>query len=134
MSNGWSLVISDGSGYWGELHMTGGTLKCQEYRSDSWTIVGYGTNDKGYFTMDGGTVTTANRLYVGFQGYGVLYMNGGTMNIGGTFGIGFGEVFSTGRGYVYLDGGTINVTGGQGLLMSSPAGCFGTSRYSRRHS
>ena len=112
------------SGYWGELHMTGGTLNVSGV-GDSWTIIGYGTNDQGFFTMDGGTLTTANRLYVGFQGYGVLYMNGGTMNIGGTFGIGFGEVSSTGRGYVYLDGGTINVTGGQGLLMSSPAGCFG---------
>jgi hypothetical protein len=114
------------AGYYGELHMTGGTLNVAAPGSgDSWTIIGYGPSDTGFFTMDGGTMTTSNRVYIGFQGYGELRMNGGTMNIGGTFGIGFGEVFSTGRGHVYLDGGTINVTGGEGLLMSSPAGCQG---------
>jgi hypothetical protein len=121
------LVVGD-MGYYGELYMTGGTLNVAASSPlfDSWTIVGYGLDDIGVFTLNGGTVTTANRLYVGFQGQGYLFMNGGVMNIGGTFGIGFGEISTTGSGYVYLNGGTINVGGaGQGLIMSYPAGCFG---------
>jgi hypothetical protein len=115
------LVIGDTAN--GELHMTGGTLNVSG-TPDSWTIVAYAPSDVATFTMDGGTMTTSNRVYVGFQGNGTLNMNGGTINVGGTFGIGYGEGFTTGRGYVYLNGGTINASGT--FTMSSPTGCIGT--------
>jgi hypothetical protein len=118
------LVIGDNVS--GGVHMTGGAFNISG-AGDSWSIIAYGPSDVGVFTMDGGTVTTNNRFYVGFQGNGTVNMNGGTMNIGGTFGIGYGEGFTTARGYVYLNGGTINVTStsGTNLNMSSPAGCLG---------
>ena len=108
----------------GELHMTGGTLKVGA--GGSWFILAYGSSDIGIFTLDGGTVTTTDHVFVGFQGQGTVVMNGGTMNIGGTFGIGFNDTgATTGIGYVYLNGGIINVTGTGGILMSSPTGCIG---------
>jgi len=112
------IACGDGGiiGAIGELHMTGGTLDITS-PYDSWTILGYGASDVGTFTIDGGTVTTSNRFFVGFGGTGTLNMNGGTLNIGGTFGINYN---TTGRGYVYLNGGTINQTGGEGLIMKSP--------------
>jgi hypothetical protein len=100
----------------GDLHMTGGTLDITS-PYDSWTILGYGASDVGTFTIDGGTVTTSSRFFVGFGGAGILNMNGGTLNIGSTFGINYNI---TGRGYVYLNGGTIKQTGGEGLIMKSP--------------
>jgi len=120
------LVVGDNVS--GEMHMTGGTLSIAPPPSGTWAIIAYALNDVGIFTMDGGTVTTGDRLFVGFQGNGTLNMNGGTMNIGGTFGIGYGEGYTTGRGYVYLNGGTINVGTagvGSGLMMSTPAGQIG---------
>jgi hypothetical protein len=111
------LVVGDGAN--GELHMTGGTLNVSGV-GDSWTIVAYGPSDEGTFTMDGGIMTTSDRVFVGFQGNGTLNMNGGTINIGGTFGIGYGEAFTTGRGTVNLAGGTINASGT--FTMSAPAG------------
>jgi len=118
------LVVGDTAS--GDLHMTGGTLNVNKGTGiDSWSIVAYGASDVASFTMDGGTVTTDNRFYIGFGGTGTLNMNGGTINVGGTFGIGYGEGFITGRGTVNLAGGTINVTGTGGLIMSSPTGCVG---------
>jgi len=116
------LVVGDTAD--GELHMTDGTLNVSGV-PDSWTIVAYGPSDVATFTMDGGIMTTGNRVFVGFQGEGTLNMNGGTINIGGDFGIGYGEGFTTGRGYVYLNSGTISVSGND-FFMSSPAGCIGT--------
>jgi hypothetical protein len=116
--------IACGDGGTGGLHMTGGTLIVGIAPGDTWTILGYGAADSGTFTIDGGTITTADRVFIGFQGTGVLNMNGGTFNIGGTFGIGNNDVpTTTGRGTVNLAGGTINVAGA--LTMSSPAGCLG---------
>jgi glycoprotein endo-alpha-1,2-mannosidase len=103
------IACGDGGGLVGaigELNMTGGTLDISS-ASDSWTILGYGLLDEGTFTIDGGTITTTNRVFVGFGGQGTLNMNGGTFNIGGAFGIGYGA----GSGIVHLNGGTINVTG-----------------------
>jgi len=121
----WLVIGDNGSG---ELHMTGGTLNVSG-TFDTWTIVAYAPPDVGIFTMDGGTMTTSDRVFIGFQGNGTLNMNGGTMNIGGTFGIGFCDAgATTGRGTVNLAGGTINVGTagiGVGLIMSSPAGCIG---------
>ncbi len=103
--------VACGDGQPGAFHMTGGTLTVGTAPGDTWTILGYGAADNGTFTMDGGTVTTADRFYVGYGGTGTLNMNGGTINIGagGTFGIGYGEGSTTGRGTVNLVGGTINV-------------------------
>ena len=116
------VVVGDGGT--GALQMTGGTLTVGAAMGDTWIGVAYGPTDVGTFTMDGGTITTADRVFVGFQGNGTLNMNGGTFNIGGIFGIGFNDAGTTaGRGYVNLNGGTINVTGL--LRMSSPAGCLG---------
>jgi hypothetical protein len=108
----------------GELFMTGGTLTVGTAPGDTWTILAYGADDVGTFTMDGGTVTTADRVFVGFNGIGTLNMNGGTFNIGGKLGIANNDSGGTkAKGYVNLDGGTINVAGA--FVMSSPTGCLG---------
>jgi hypothetical protein len=100
------IALSDGS--FGALQMTGGTLNVGEAPGDSWFIVAYGISDVGTFTLDGGAVTTSNRVFVGFKGQGTIVMNSGTFNIGGMFGIGFCDAnTTTGEGYVYLNGGTI---------------------------
>jgi len=120
------LVVGDNAS--GEMHMTGGSLAISPPPNPNWAIVAYGPKDVGIITMDGGTINTGDRLFIGFQGNGTLNMNGGTLNVGGTFGIGYGEGYTTGRGYVYLYGGTINVgtqAVGSGLMMSTPAGQLG---------
>ena len=126
------LVVGDNVS--GEMHVTGGSLTVAPPPSGTWAIVAYAAKDVGIITMDGGTINTGDRLFIGFQGNGTLNMNGGTINVGGTFGIGYGEGYTTGRGYVYLNGGTINVgttitpTGGStgsGLMMSTPVGQIG---------
>ena len=114
------LALSDGAP--GDLRMTGGTLNVSGSSADTWTIIAYAPSDVGIFTMDGGTITTSSRFYVGFQGQATLNMNGGSLNIGGIFGIAYGEGWTTGRGYVYLAGGTITAADFQ---MASPAGCIG---------
>lgn len=114
------LVIGDNVS--GELTMNGGTLNVSGL-ADTWTIIAYGATDVGIFNVNGGVVTTKDRVFVGFGGNGTLNMNAGTMNIGGTFGIGYGEAATTGRGTVNLTGGTINAAGT--FTMSSPAGCLG---------
>jgi hypothetical protein len=108
----------------GALTITGGTLNVGVAMGDTWIIVAYDTVAVGTITMDGGTVTTVDRVFIGFQGNGTLNMNGGTFNIGGTLGIGFNDAGGvTGRGTVNLAGGTINVVGA--FQMSSPAGSLG---------
>jgi T5SS/PEP-CTERM-associated repeat protein len=87
------IALSDGAP--GALQMTGGTLNVGEAPGDSWFIIAYGASDVGTFTLDGGAVTTSNRVFVGFQGQGTLDMNGGTFDIGGTFGIGFCDANTT---------------------------------------
>jgi len=121
------IALSDGTP--GGLRMTGGTLNVAKGTQpgsplDSWFIIGYGATDNGTFTMDGGTVTTVDRVYVGFMGTGTIIINGGSMNIGGLFGIGYCDngYTTTGRGYVYVNGGTITVASFQ---MGYPAGCVG---------
>ncbi|MGA2916670.1 MAG: hypothetical protein ABSE89_11655 [Sedimentisphaerales bacterium] len=117
----WVVV---GNGGTGAFRMTGGTLTVGTAPGDTWIIVAYDAADNGTITMDGGTITTADRVFVGFQGTGTLNMNGGTINIGGKFGIGNNDAGGlAGKGYVNLDGGTINVAGA--FDMSTPTGCVG---------
>ncbi len=116
--------IACGDGGTGGMHMTGGTLTVGIALGDTWIILGYGASDTGTFTIDGGTITTADRVFIGFQGTGTLNMNGGIFNIGGTFGVGNNDAAATtGKGTVNLAGGTINVAGT--FVMSTPAGCVG---------
>lgn len=116
------LVIGDNAS--GELVLNGGNLNISGV-NDSWTIVAYSPSDVGILTIkNNGTMTTSNRVFVGFQGNGTLNMDGGTLNVGGTFGIAYGETVGTSaRGTVNLAAGTINVAGT--FTMSSPAGCVG---------
>ena len=97
--------IACGDGGNGAFSMTGGTLTVGTVPGDTWTILGYGASNAGTFTMDGGTVNTVDRMFVGFMGTGTLNMNGGALNIGGMFGIATGGTAA--HGYVYLKGGTI---------------------------
>jgi hypothetical protein len=116
--------VAVGDGGTGALLMTGGTLTVGTAMGDTWLILAYGASDVGTFTMEGGTVTTADRVFVGFQGNGTLDMNGGTFKIGGKFGIGNNDAGGTAaRGYVNLNGGTIDVNGA--FDISSPTGCLG---------
>jgi len=117
------VVVGDG-GTGALRSITGGTFTVGTAPGDTWIIVAYGAADNGTITMEGGTITTADRVFIGFQGTGTLNMSGGTINIGGKFGIGNNDAGGiAARGYVNLDGGTINVTGA--FDMSTPTGCIG---------
>ena len=87
--------------------VNGGTLTTSG--SSARIDVGYDAGTTGTLTINSGTVTCGQYLYVGYSGTGTLNMNGGTLNITGTrFRIGYN---STGVGRVYLYGGTINCNG-----------------------
>jgi glycoprotein endo-alpha-1,2-mannosidase len=116
------LALSDGGE--GDLFMTGGTLEVNTPPAggDSWFIIAYGEYDVGTFMLDGGTVITGNRVFVGFKGWGILKMTGGEFNIGGMFGIGYCSTgWTDGQGDVLLEGGTIRAADFQ---MSYPPEVF----------
>ena len=77
--------------------------------------IGYkGPNDKGYFTMNGGTINNAGKFYIAGDSatspYGVMTMNGGTVNINGGSSIRMRIAGKGGTGYLYMNGGTIHST------------------------
>ena len=86
----------------GPFEMSGGSLTT----SSSWVILGYDAGTNGILTFGGGTITTFGTMYVGFNGNGTMYMNGGTINVNGArFGIAYNSASSV--GHVYLNAGTI---------------------------
>jgi len=102
-----------GGASWSTITMTGGSLN-----SGEWFMVGVdsttGGGRSGEFDMSGGTVNLGlvapgnGHLFVGHTGtvtQGLINMSGGTINVTGMFGIGWGVGTS---GIVNLSGGTIN--------------------------
>ncbi len=64
---------------------------------------GLPAND-GRFIMTGGTANLMSHLFVGFTGIGNLEIDGGTLNVGGMFGLGW----NTGTGNVDIAGGLLS--------------------------
>jgi hypothetical protein len=99
-------VVRMGSGGpGGTLIVTnGGSLTCAI--ADEWNAVGYSSNAL-MVVESGGSASFAHHLWVGFNATadGTLIMNGGTVSVGGAFGLGF----SGGKGTAQIHGGTLNL-------------------------
>jgi hypothetical protein len=54
--------------------------------------------------MTGGVANLVGHLFVGFTGIGHLEVHGGTLNVGGMFGLGW----NGGSGHVIIDGGVLH--------------------------
>ena len=90
---------------------TGGTLIITNGGSlttfaDNWCAVGYSSNAL-MVVENGGSASFASHLWVGFNATadGTLIMNGGTVSVGGAFGLGY----SGGKGTAQIHGGTLNL-------------------------
>jgi len=94
------------------------------------------TKSRGKVTINGGTLTTGrlDGLAGGYfrcgasstsNRWGEIYMNGGTVNVGGTepFTVGWGSTTLDVRGWLYMTGGTINVT--NTFIIGNAAGASG---------
>lgn len=96
----WQVIIGGPSGN-GILTVDGGRLQTGDY-----IIMGNTATETGRLYMNSGNITTTGHFYVGFNGPGTIYMEGGSINVGNIFGIAEKAV-ATSTGSVYLHGGTI---------------------------
>jgi hypothetical protein len=74
--------------------------------ADNWCAVGYNSNAL-MVVENGGSASFASHLWVGFNATadGTFIMNGGTVSVGGAFGLGY----SGGKGTAQIHGGTLNL-------------------------
>jgi hypothetical protein len=82
----------------------GGNLVCNHV--DEWNSIGM--NNTGLMIVEnGGSVTYTFHLWIGFDpaADGTLTMNGGTVSVGGMFGLGW----NGGTGHANINGGTLNL-------------------------
>ena len=66
--------------------------------------IGYGTGATGYFEQNGGTVSIAAKLNLGYNGVGTLTINNGTFTVRGDSAI-LGANGGSSKGYLNLNGG-----------------------------
>ena len=97
----WQGIIGGPNGQ-GYLTLDGGRFTTGDY-----IIMGNTSAETGTLYMNSGNITTTGHFYVGFNGPGTIYMEGGTINVGNIFGIAEKAV-ATSVGKVYLHHGTIN--------------------------
>ena len=99
------LVMGDGNGPVTMKIVNGGHLTS----SGDWTAVDY--NRTATLEVEtGGSLTTGNHLWVGLltaTETGTLIVNGGTVTVGGMFGLGW----DSGNGVAKILGGTLNLNG-----------------------
>ncbi len=98
----------------GNFIMEFGTINLTDESSEKKFYIGYkGPNDKGYFTMNGGTINNAGKFYIAGDSttspYGVMTMNGGTVNVNAASKR-MRIAGKGGTGYLYMNGGTIHST------------------------
>ncbi len=85
----------------GTLTMDGGTLTLNNY-----LYMGSTATDKGTLTVNSGTITITGHLYCGILGTTTLNMSGGAINVGNTFYVAR-DAGSNSKAAVNLSGGTI---------------------------
>jgi len=113
------IVIGDVGGPGGTLIVTnGGSLTTLGTGSTNWSAIGYGTNALDLNTNsllvveNGATVNFGWQLWVGFNSgvTGTLIMNGGTVSVASSFGLGYkGGGGDAGTGIALIRGGQLNL-------------------------
>ncbi|MHC4116378.1 MAG: hypothetical protein ACYSWO_02610 [Planctomycetota bacterium] len=98
----------------GALTIEGGTLTTAR-----WLIVGYGPGSNGTINMESGTINVGTHLYVGFDGAGTLNISGGKITVTDLLEIPKREA---GTGHVNLHGGTISTR----IFLMRSTGSVGT--------
>jgi hypothetical protein len=101
------VVIGDTGGPGGPVIIAnGGSLTT--VTTSEWSAVGYNSNAV-MIVESGGTANFGQHLWVGFNptSVGTLILNGGTVTVGGAFGLGY----SGGQGFAHINsGGTLNIS------------------------
>ena len=112
------IVMGDIGGPGGTLIITnGGDLTTVGTGSLNWSAIGYGTNALGSNTNSvlvvesGATVNFGWQLWVGFGSgvTGTLIMNGGTVTVANSFGLGYNAGGDAGTGIALIHGGRLNL-------------------------
>jgi len=69
--------------------------------------------NNGALRVTGGMLSVTTEVHVGEQGNGALYLDGGTLNVGGNFRLSAGETLNqTQTSNLEVTGGVLNITGG----------------------
>ena len=99
------VAMGNSGGPGGTLIITnGGSLTTF---ANNWCAVGYSSNAL-MIVENGGSASLASHLWVGFDpgADGTFVMNGGTVSVGGMFGLGW----NGGKGTAQINGGTLNLS------------------------
>ncbi|MBE0543604.1 MAG: hypothetical protein IH623_19840 [Verrucomicrobia bacterium] len=112
-------VAAGDNGPGGFLIVTnGGSLAAS---ATDWSAIGY-NNTIQMIVASGGSASFGNHLWIGFEpaADGTLILNGGTVSVGGMFGLGW----NGGKGTVHVNGGTLSLSQ---WSASSPGSIVGAS-------
>ena len=101
------LLVGNQAGRNGTVNQTGGTVNLTGSGAND-VRIGHWSNLTGTYNLSGGTLNTLNTNFkLGWDGQGILNVDGGTANLKG---IHYGA--STSVGTLNLDGGTLNIGSG----------------------
>lgn len=105
-----AAVVMGDNGPGGTLIITNGGSLTVSQSSQPWSAIGYSGNAV-LAVESGASVNFANQLWVGFttNATGTLIMNGGTVTVGGPFGLGYHSGGDAGTGTALIHGGQLNL-------------------------